>query len=213
MLAPSTYGFSVRCTTDEDAKDLHQFASWRRWKEREERLQRDHAQSLEEKRGIYFHTFKVKKSKEVFNDNAKKIAEEITEGPVDYYVNLLDGLLIDIGFGYLSLVADKAHGKALDKFPDYAKVHWIEGNIRVSGAIAGVVFEDCLRCVSSKAGIYEEGRKLGSLISLHKFSETKARLARIAVQVRTKAILTQCDGFNEKEVGVAIDFTRELISD
>jgi len=148
----------------------------------------------------------------------RKVAKEYTEGPIDYYNNLLYGLRFDIGFGYISTISERAYRKALDNFLDYAKVHLIEGNIRVSGAIAGVVFEDCLRRVSSKAGIYEEGHKLGSLlirdlVSLHKFSETKARLARIAVQVRTKAILTQCDGFNEKEVGVAIDFTRELISD
>lgn len=147
----------------------------------------------------------------------RKVAKEFTEGPIDYYVNLLFGLRFDIGCGYISTISERAYRKALVSILDDAEAQLAEGNLQASGAIAGVVFEDCFRRVTSKGGVREKGRELGQLIpdlvALNEFSKAKAKLARVAVRVRTKSTRAQWDGFDEEDVGVTIDFTRQLLSD
>ncbi len=81
--------------------------------------------------------------------------------------------------------------------------------------IAGVVFEDTLRRICRNEGIAEKGKKLDSLIDeLVKSStltQVKAKRARVAAHIRTKATHAQWDDFELEDVNTTIDFTEELI--
>ena len=125
-------------------------------------------------------------------------------------------MLIDIDRGLLSSVADMARAETFDNFLDHAKSYQADGSKQESGVISGVVFEDSLRRVCEKYGIQQVGIKLDSLISeLAKngiISQTKAKRARVAAHVRTKATHAQWDEFDLPDVAVTIDFTEELIT-
>jgi len=159
-------------------------------------------------------------------DNAyRKRAEEIAGRRVGYSIQthvgefgaLLESLIHDIDLGLLASVADRARAETFDNFLDHAKAYFGEGKKQESGVIAGVVFEDSMRRVCRKNGIDEVGQNLDSLISelvkKNIISETKAKRARVAAHVRTKATHAQWEEFDEKDVGVTIDFTEELILD
>ena len=81
--------------------------------------------------------------------------------------------------------------------------------------IVGVVFEDSVRRVCRKHSIEERGVSLDTLISeLVKqavLTELKAKRARAAAGVRTKATHAQWDEFAAGDVEAALAFTRELI--
>ena len=128
---------------------------------------------------------------------------------------ILENLDKDIELGLLTSVADQARAETFDNFLEQAKDYHKKGMTRESGVIAGVVFEDSIRRVCSKNGIDEAGRKLDDLISdLAKFdiiSHVKAKRARAAAGVRTKATHAQWDDFDAKDVQVTIEFSEELI--
>jgi len=130
---------------------------------------------------------------------------------------LLESLIHDIDLGLLASVADRARAETFDNFLDHAKAYLGEGKKQESGIIAGVVFEDSIRGVCRNNGIEEAGQKLDSLIielvKKNIISQTKAKRARVAAHVRTKATHAQWEEFDEKDVGVTIDFTEELILD
>jgi len=128
---------------------------------------------------------------------------------------ILEAMLIDIDRGLLSSVADMARAETFDNFLDHAKAYHDDGLKQESGVIAGVVFEDSIRRVCDKHNIQQSGVKLDNLISeLAKnstISQTKAKRARVAAHVRTKATHAQWDEFELSDVAVTIDFTEELI--
>jgi hypothetical protein len=128
---------------------------------------------------------------------------------------ILQALLIDIDRGLLSSVADIARAETFDNFLDHAKAYHAEGSKQESGVIAGVVFEDSIRRVCEKHNIEQINVNLDSLITaLTKnltISQTKAKRARVAAHVRTKATHAQWDEFDLSDVAVTIDFTEELI--
>jgi hypothetical protein len=128
---------------------------------------------------------------------------------------ILEAILIDIDRGLLSSVADMARAETFDNFLDHAKAYHADGLKQESGVIAGVVFEDTIRRVCEKNNIEQSGVKLDSLISeLAKnaiISQTKAKRARVAAHVRTKATHAQWDEFELSDVAVTIEFTEELI--
>ena len=82
--------------------------------------------------------------------------------------------------------------------------------------IVGVVFEDAIRRVCRKHDIEERGEKLDGLISAltksNVLSATKAKRARVAAHVRTKATHAQWDEYDEKDLKTAVEFTEELIA-
>jgi hypothetical protein len=129
--------------------------------------------------------------------------------------SILEAMLIDIDRGLLSSVADMARAETFDNFLDHAKAYHTDGLKQESGVIAGVVFEDSIRRVCDKHKIQQAGVKLDSLISeLAKnaiISQTKAKRARVAAHVRTKATHAQWSEFELSDVAVTIDFTEELI--
>ena len=131
-------------------------------------------------------------------------------------VALLNNLLADAEAGLLTSVADQARAEAFDDFLDHADAYFADDRKNESGVIAGVVFEDTLRRICRKESITEKGLNLDSLISeltnKGHLTPIKAKRARVAAHVRTKASHAQWDEFELTDVRATIEFTRELIA-
>jgi len=129
---------------------------------------------------------------------------------------LLRNLLIDAEAGLLTSVADRARAETFDDFLDHAEAYFADGRKSESGVIAGVVFEDTLRRICRRDGIVEKEVKLDALISelanRGELSAIKAKRARVAAHVRTKASHAQWDEFELTDVRATIEFTRELVA-
>jgi len=157
------------------------------------------------------------------NSGYRKIAEELALRKWGYVVNegvgelaqVLANLLKDAQAGLVSSVADRARAEVFDDFLDHAKSYLADGHSDRAGVIAGVVFEDSLRRVCRKHNIDERGINLDQLISqlttANVLSPTKAKRARVAAHVRTKATHAQWDEFDAPDVRAAIEFTEELV--
>ncbi|TKB93293.1 MAG: hypothetical protein E8D40_04115 [Nitrospira sp.] len=129
---------------------------------------------------------------------------------------VLTNLLRDADAGLLALVADQARAETFDNFLDHAEAYIAELRKNEAGVIAGVVFEDSLRRVCRKQSIAEKGIKLDQLISeltaKGSLSAVKAKRARVAAHVRTKASHAQWDEFDISDVKATIAFSRELVA-
>ena len=127
---------------------------------------------------------------------------------------ILRSLLQDIGSGLLASIEDQTRASVFDDFLDHAKEYAKQKLSNEAGVIAGVVFEDTLRRICRNEGIAEK-QKLDSLIDeLVKSStltQVKAKRARVAAHIRTKATHAQWDDFELEDVNTTIDFTEELI--
>ena len=128
---------------------------------------------------------------------------------------VLAALQIDGDSGLLVSVADRARAETFDDFLDHAYLYLQDNRKREAGAIAGVVFEDALRRVCRKNAIIEKERPIDELISTlsskGEISAIKAKRARAAAHIRTKATHAQWDEFELDDVRATIEFTRELI--
>lgn len=131
--------------------------------------------------------------------------------------SVLQNLVVDANAGLLASIANQARAETFDDFLDHADAYLKEIRKNEAGVIAGVVFEDTLRQVCRNEGIAEKGQKLDSLISelstRGELSGVKAKRARAAAHVRTKASHAQWDEFELNDVQATIKFTRELIAD
>ena len=129
---------------------------------------------------------------------------------------LLRMLLADANAGLLSSIADRARAETFDDFLDHADKYLTDQRKNESGVIAGVVFEDTLRRICRRLNIIEKGVKLDALISelssRGELSAIKAKRARVAAHVRTKASHAQWEEFESSDVQATIEFTRELVS-
>ncbi len=129
---------------------------------------------------------------------------------------LLKGLVSDAKAGLISSIADHARAETFDDFLDHADFYANEGRKNEAGIIAGVVFEDSLRRFCRKLGEPEKGMKLDDLITtLTKRGEltaVKAKRARVAAHVRTKASHAQWEEFELNDVEAATEFAREFIA-
>ncbi len=153
----------------------------------------------------------------------RKMAEELASRKWGYVINqgvgelaqILSNLLKDTQAGLISSVADRARAEVFDDFLDHAKSYLAEGHSDRAGVVAGVVFEDALRRVCRKHSIEERGVNLDKLISdltsANVLSQTKAKRARVAAHVRTKATHAQWDEFDTEDVRATIEFAEELI--
>lgn len=157
-------------------------------------------------------------------DNAyRKRAEKIANKESGWAINrdvgefacLLTELQRDIENGLLASVADRARAETFDNFLDHAKEYLKENLKNEAGVIAGVVFEDSLRRVCRKNGKDDKDEKIENLISyLAKndiISQAKAKRARAAAHVKTKATHAQWDEFDMNDVQGTIDFIEELV--
>lgn len=129
---------------------------------------------------------------------------------------VLTNLLWDAEAGLLASVADQARAETFDDFLDHADAYIAESRKNEAGVIGGVVFEDSLRRVCRKHSIAEKGVKLDQLISELTakgiLSAVKAKRARVAAHVRTKASHAQWKEFEVSDIEATIAFTRELIA-
>ena len=153
----------------------------------------------------------------------RKRAEKISSKEFGFYINqgvgelscLLKEMERDIENGLLNSVADQARAEIFDDFLDFAKEYLKKELKNEAGVIAGVVFEDSLRKICRKAGKDDKDEKLDQLISFlvkHDYvSQTKAKRARVAADVRTKATHAQWDEFDSNDVQSTIKITEELI--
>ncbi|MGV8991278.1 MAG: hypothetical protein ACOH1Q_07730 [Thiobacillus sp.] len=129
--------------------------------------------------------------------------------------SVLSSLLKDGDAGLLASVADQARAEAFDDFLDHAAHYLRYSKKQEAGVIAGVVFEDSLRRICRKLGLVEKGQPLDALISelasRNELSAVKAKRARAAADVRTKATHAQWGEFELDDVRSTIEFTRDLI--
>lgn len=154
-----------------------------------------------------------------YRKRAEKIASKESGWNINQDVGefacLLAELQRDIENGLLASVADRARAETFDNFLDHAKEYLKENLKNEAGVIAGVVFEDSLRRVCRKNGKDDKDEKLDNLISyLAKneiISQAKAKRARAAAHVRTKATHAQWDEFDINDVQGTIFFTEELV--
>ena len=128
---------------------------------------------------------------------------------------VLTALKTDADLGLLASVADRARAETFDDFLDHAHAYLEDKRKNEAGVIAGVVFEDTVRRVCRKNMIVEKGRPIDELISAlsskGEISGIKAKRARAAAHVRTKATHAQWDEFELEDVRATIEFTREFI--
>lgn len=155
-----------------------------------------------------------------YREKADRIAKGnhgwLINGAVGELAAILRNLLADAEAGLLASVADQARAETFDDFLDHSESYFVDGQKNEAGVIAGVVFEDTLRRICRKEGIEEKGGKLDGLISelasRGELSAVKAKRARVAAHLRTKASHAQWDEFELEDVRATIDFTRELIA-
>ena len=154
-----------------------------------------------------------------YRKNVEKIAEAdhgyMVHHAVGEVAAILANLIKDGRTGLLKSVANHARAEVLDDFLDHAKLYIKDGRKNQAGVIAGVVFEDTLRRVCRRHNISEKGIKLDDLISQlarsRVLSATKAKRARVAADVRTRATHAQWDEFDQNDVKTTVEFTEELI--
>jgi hypothetical protein len=128
---------------------------------------------------------------------------------------ILRALLEDVDAGVFSTIADGARAEVFDEMLDQAEHYLSGGKIAPAGVIAGVVFEDTIRRAADKQQIPQKGASLDALISelarRGLLTDVKAKRARSAAGVRTKATHAQWDEFDQNDVSQTIGTTREMI--
>ncbi|MDO8812503.1 MAG: hypothetical protein Q7J38_10825 [Gallionella sp.] len=128
---------------------------------------------------------------------------------------VLQSFLADAGADLLASVADQARAEVFDDFLDHADAYLRNKCKNEAGVIAGVVFEDTVRRICRKHAIAEKGQNLDALISVlasrNELTAVKAKRARAAADVRTKATHAQWAEFELSDVQATVEFTREFI--
>ena len=129
---------------------------------------------------------------------------------------VLMNLLRDADGGALGSIADQARAETFDDFLAHARAYLEDKRKNEAGAIAGIVFEDALRRVCRKHSVIEKDIKLDLLISELTSKgiliQAKAKRARAAAHVRTKATHAQWDEFDTGDVESTIEFAHELVT-
>jgi hypothetical protein len=108
---------------------------------------------------------------------------------IDAVIGILRHLLQDIDAGLITTLADRVRAEVFDDFLDHAEEYHKQGR-KESGVIAGVVFEDSLRRIADKFQISERKADgiISALVKKDVFTDVKAKRARAAADVRTKAL-------------------------
>ena len=128
---------------------------------------------------------------------------------------ILESLMKDIDLGLLASIESQARASLFDDFLDHAKEYAKNKSKKEAGVIAGVVFEDTLRNICRNAGIEEKNNKLDflidKLVKTGLLTQVKAKRAKVAAHVRTKATHAQWGEFELEDVNTAIQITEELV--
>ncbi len=163
--------------------------------------------------------FVVGSSENPYRKSVDKICSLDRVLSVNYSVGeitvILRSLLQDIDLGLLASIEDQTKASVFDDFLDHAKEYVKQNLSNEAGVISGVVFEDTLRSICRNLKIEEKGKKLdlliNELVENRVLSQVKAKRARVAAHVRTKATHAQWDEFELSDVKTTIEFTEELI--
>lgn len=155
-----------------------------------------------------------------FRKRAEEIAARksrlVINSDVGEFMSLLQNLVRDIDAGLLTSIADRARAETFEEFLDHGRAYLKEQKKKEAGVICGVVFEDTIRRICRNYNIEEVGVQLDLLISaltkIEVLTGAKAKRARVASHVRTKATHAQWDEFDISDVSATIDITQELIS-
>jgi hypothetical protein len=146
---------------------------------------------------------------------AKDMGYRVHESVEEIQLTLVS-LQRDMRAGLLLSITDQARAETFDDFLDHAEFYVQKNRKNEAGVISGVVFEDSLRRVCRKQDIHEKDVKLDQLISQltgnGTFTAVKAKRARVAAHVRTKASHAQWDEFEMDDVRAALAFTHEFIA-
>ncbi len=151
--------------------------------------------------------------------HVKKVCEHEHGWLVHFAVGELSSVLVsllkDSEAGLINTVMNHAMALTFDGFLDHAENYSKLKMKNESGVISGVVFEDSIRRICEISQIDHKGVKLDSLINelvkINIFNSLKAKRARVAAHVRTKATHAQWDEFQLEDVNATIQFCRELI--
>jgi hypothetical protein len=130
---------------------------------------------------------------------------------------VLRRLVVDLQAGMLVGFEQRVSASVLDDLLDVASDYLDAGRKDPAAVLAGVTFEDAVRRISTKNNVVELGRKLDDLISdlarTGVISDVKAKRARAAAGVRTKATHAQWKEFDENDAKATIHIARELIAE
>ncbi len=128
---------------------------------------------------------------------------------------ILKSLMKDIDLGLLSSIETQMRASVFDDFLDHAKEYAKCKIKNEAGVIAGVVFEDTLRNIYRNMGKEDKDKKLDflidDLVKAGKLTQTKAKRAKAAAHVRTKATHALWNEFELEDVNATIQLTEELI--
>lgn len=139
-----------------------------------------------------------------------------TPGPKTEHVSsmlaVLNSLRAEIDAKTVISLEDRIRANVFEDFLDHASEYLKKGR-KEAGVIAGVVFEDTARKIAEKHKITEQQIEdiISELVKRDVLTEAKAKRARAAATVRTKATHARWDEFDLKDVAACIDFTREFI--
>jgi hypothetical protein len=147
-----------------------------------------------------------------FRKRAEEIAARksgwVINGDVGEFMSLLKNLARDIDAGLLTSIADRARAETFGEFLDHGRAYLKEQKKQEAGTICGVVFEDAVRRICRKYNIEEAGVQLDSLISaltkIEVLTGAKAKRARVASHVRTKATHAQWEEFDISDVSATM---------
>ena len=138
---------------------------------------------------------------------------EIKSECVGAMVSVLENLLADVEAGLISSLEDRIRAETFDDFLDHAE-QYLKGGRKESGVIAGVVFEDTIRRIAqnNEIAVGHLEATINDLVKKGVITATKAKRAKFAAHVRTKATHANWDEFDLADVNETINFTRELIA-
>jgi hypothetical protein len=136
--------------------------------------------------------------------------------PHQEFTSILKFLLSDIEAGLITSIEDQTKAFVFDELLDHAKDLLNKKQKDQAGIIAGVAFEDTFRNICRKNSVCEKDVNLDNLISeiqkkISSFSQAKAKRARVAADVRTRATHAQWDEFTKEDVRATIEITEEFI--
>jgi len=162
---------------------------------------------------------KVCDSDSAYLKHVKRVCEKehgwLVHDAVGEVSSVLSSLLRDAEAGLISSVMNHAMALTFDSFLDHAEHYALVKKKNESGVISGVVFEDSIRRICDNHKITHKDVKLDALINelvkINVFNDLKAKRARVAAHVRTKATHAQWDEFELEGVNATIQFCRELI--
>ena len=139
--------------------------------------------------------------------------EAIKSECVGAMVSVLENLLADIEAGLISSLEDRIRAETFDDFLDHAE-QYLKSGRKESGVIAGVVFEDTIRRIAqnNEIAVGHLETTINDLVKKDVITSTKAKRAKTAAHVRTKAGHANWGEFDLKDVSETINFTRELIA-